>query len=348
MRRTTAVLLVLLAGLLAGCGGHTYAGLGDLPLPGGVDVGPSPLTITVEFRDVLNLARGATVKVDDVTVGEVTGVDRTGWRAEVTLTVRNDVRLPANTTAAVRQTGLLGEKYVELAAPSGDAARGRLQDGQRIGLDRTTRSTEVEEVLASLSLLLNGGGLENVRTITVELRQALDGNERSIRSLFGNVDTFTRTLAANRSSIDRALRGLDTFADRLAKGASVVDRTLDRLPAAVGVLADQRHGLTRAMTALDRLSDVGTRTIRRVRVDLLADLRALAPTLRRLADAGDDIPRSLQFLLTYPFPDSAMSSVKGDYVNFAAQYALRVSDLVKLFRGAGLGRLAGLQRGDTR
>lgn len=340
MRRLMIAVAGVLLGALTACGGSTYDGLGDLPLPGGVDVGPAPIRLTVEFDDALNLARGATVKVDDVTVGEVESIDRHGWRAEVTLVVRGDVALPANATAAVRQTGLLGEKYVELASPADTRARGRLSDGQRIALARTSRSVEVEEVLASMSLLLNGGGLEDVRTITVELHDALDGNERAFRSLFGNVDAFARTLAANRRHINAALDGLDGLARRLADGAPVIDRALRRLPAAIGVLADQRRGFVRALTALDELSGVGTRTIRAVRADLLAVLGSLQPTLARLSEAGEDIPRSLQFLLTYPFPDSAMDAVRGDYVNFAAQYALRISDLVDLFTSLGPGRLA--------
>ncbi len=349
MRRFRIVVAaVVLALLLGGCGGGSYDGLADLPLPGGVDVGDSPVTVTVQFRDVLNLARGATVKVDDVTVGEVVRIERVGWRAEATLSLRGDVDLPANAVAAVRQTGLLGEKYVELAPPVDERAHGRLADGQLIRLERTSRSTEVEEVLASLSLLLNGGGLENLRTITVELHDALDGNEEEMRSLFGNVDVFTRTLAANRRHINGALRGLDVLTRRVADGSEVIDRTLDRLPAAIAVLADQRRGLVRALASMDRLSDVGTRTVRAMRSDLLAVLDALEPTLARLVEAGDAIPRSLEFLLTYPFPESAMSAVRGDYVNFAAQYALRVTDLLDLLGALSPRQLEALDLGGAR
>ncbi|NEB68944.1 MCE-family lipoprotein LprK (MCE-family lipoprotein Mce1e), partial [Streptomyces fulvissimus] len=49
--------------------------------------------------------------------------------------------------------------------------------------------------------------------------------------------------------------------------------------------------------------------------DMVADLKALAPTLKALADAGSDLPDSLQVLLTYPFTDEVLSGVKGDYLN---------------------------------
>lgn len=316
-----------------------YDGLADLPVPGGEDVGRDPLVVTVEFGDALNLSRRATVKVDDVTVGRVESIRRVGWHAEVELLVRSDTALPANAVAALRQTGLLGEKYVELFAPVDEPPAGKLVDGARIALDRTTRSFEVEEVLSSLSLLLNGGGLENLRTITMELHDALGGREPQVRALLRRVDTFTGTLADSRREINAALDGVDKLSARAAAGAEVIERALSRLPLAVDALADQRQELTAMLTSLSRLGAVSARTIRAAQADLVGSLRALEPVLAHLAEAGDDIPRSLEFLLTYPFPDSAMDAVRGDYVNFAASYTLRPEDLLVLLgaRSAGAG-----------
>ena len=46
-------------------------------------------------------------------------------------------------------------------------------------------------MLGALSLLLNGGGLEQIKTITHELDQALSGNTGEIRSLLSQPDTLT-------------------------------------------------------------------------------------------------------------------------------------------------------------
>ena len=48
---------------------------------------------------------------------------------------------------------------------------------------------------------------------------------------------------------------------------------------------------------------------------MIADLKAIAPTLTALADSGDDLPDSLQVLVTYPFTDEVLRGVKGDYLN---------------------------------
>ena len=43
--------------------------------------------------------------------------------------------------------------------------------------------------------------------------------------------------------------------------------------------------------------------------------RSLKRGIDRLADAGQDLPDSLQVLLTYPFTDEVLNGVKGDYLN---------------------------------
>ena len=113
---------VVVAALLpAGCGLPEVA---DLPLPGGAPTGDG-YTVTAEFDDVLDLVPRAAVKVDDVTVGTVEKISLDGWHARVRLRIDRAVRLPANATAAVRQSSLLGEKYVTVAPPPGYALRNR-------------------------------------------------------------------------------------------------------------------------------------------------------------------------------------------------------------------------------
>jgi phospholipid/cholesterol/gamma-HCH transport system substrate-binding protein len=37
--------------------------------------------------------------------------------------------------------------------------------------------------------------------------------------------------------------------------------------------------------------------------------------LRRLADAGQNLPKSLEILPSFPFPDSVLDAVRGDFMN---------------------------------
>ena len=61
--------------VLTGCSFDVY----KLPLPGGPDVGSDPITVTAQFRDVLDLVPDSTVKVNDVTVGKITDISLQGY-----------------------------------------------------------------------------------------------------------------------------------------------------------------------------------------------------------------------------------------------------------------------------
>ncbi|BFV60337.1 MCE family protein [Kitasatospora sp. CMC57] len=312
--RRQLVLLPLV--LLTGCA--SFGGVQDLPLPGGADLGDHPYQVSASFADVLSLVPQSAVKVNGVAVGRVTGIKLSpdDWTAVVTLRLNGNVRLPANSYAQLAQSGLLGEKYVRLSAPPAtEAAQGRLADGAVIPADRTGRSTEVEEVFGALSMLLNGGGIDQLRSINTELGKALTGNEAQIRSVLDRLSTFTGELEAHRAELTAALDGMDRLASTLATRDQQIGTVLTGLSPGLAVLEEQRGDLVALLRSLDTLSGVAVDTVNRSRDDLVADLKAIAPTLQRLADAGRALPDSLQVLLTYPFTDEVLRGVKGDYLN---------------------------------
>lgn len=294
-----------------------FDGIEDLPLPGGADLGSHPYTITAELADVLSLVPQSAVKVNDVAVGRVTEI-RLGtgdWTARVTMKINGDIRLPSDASARLQQSSLLGEKFIELTAPAKDAGGARLTDGSTIPLARTSRNTEVEEVFGALSLLLNGGGVNQLKTITKELNSALGGREPEVRSMLERVNTLVTNLDAHRGDITQALDGVNRLSITLAERKKDVGTVITNLSPGLKTLENQRGSLLTMLRALDTLSGVAVSTINAGKDDMVADLKALAPTLKALADAGADLPDSLQALLTYPFTDEVMRGIKGDYLN---------------------------------
>ncbi|MER6912116.1 MlaD family protein [Streptomyces sp. NPDC000594] len=334
--RTVPLLALLLA--LTGCSALPGAGgLERLPLPGGADLGPHPYEVTAEFADVLSLVPQSAVKVNDVSVGRVTRIrlDRANWSARVTLRINGSVRLPADAWAQLEQSSLLGEKYVQLTPPPAPTAApaaartaatrtarapaadrgGRLRDGAVIPLARTNRNPEVEEVFGALSLLLNGGGIEQIKKIATELNQAVGGREPQIRSVLRRIDTLVTSLDRNKRNITAALDSVHRLSATLAARRTEIGRVIDRTAPGLKVLEEQRGSLLTMLRALDTLSDVAVDTIERGKDDTIADLKALGPVLTSLADSGRALPDSLQALLTYPFTDEVLKGVKGAYLN---------------------------------
>lgn len=318
-RPVLVALVLAMTTTMAGCG--NVGSLYDVPLPGGADLGEHPYRVTVEFADVLDLVPQAGVKVNDVPVGRVERIEVAddGWTAQVTLRVNGGVKLPANTTAQLRQSSLLGEKFVELAKPSEPPAPldvgKQLADGDRVPLSRSDRNPEVEEVFGALSMLLNGGGVGQVQNIARELNAALSGNEEQLRSLLSNMDIFVGEMDAHRAEIVRALNGLDRLSRSLNERHDEIAGVLDDLGPGIAVLAEQRANLVTMLGSLDKLSGIAVDTVHRSKDDVVADLTALAPTLRSLSEAGADLPQAMEVLLTYPFTDEVLAGTKGDYMN---------------------------------
>jgi phospholipid/cholesterol/gamma-HCH transport system substrate-binding protein len=325
------------ATVLSGCGFDAY----DLPLPGGVDTGDNAYRVRIQFADVIDLVPQSSVKVNDVSVGKVTDIELDHWHALVTVELKGEVELPDNATARLRQTSLLGEKFVDLAAPTEEAAQGRLEDGDLIPLARTDRIPELEEVLSALSLLLNGGGLSNIRTIVQELNNVMAGREPQIRSLLTEFTTFVRQLDDNKGDIVTALRKVNNLSIEINEQKRAIIDALDTLPGALESLDRQRADLVKMLDALSRLSAVGTRVIRDSKFNTLRNLQSLMPILTQLSNTGAALPRSLELLFTYPFPDDVIGATPvearnlhmGDYTNLDIQLDLSLRHLLQLLQG---------------
>ncbi|WP_310963717.1 MCE family protein [Nocardioides terrisoli] len=320
----TLVILAAVGALaLSGCGFH---GAYDLPLPGKVVSSSDGYQVTADFNDVVNVVPRTLVMANDVPVGQVDSVRRVGWHARVTMTVRKDIVLPSNAEADVRQTSLLGEKYIALLKPPGAsvAKDGRLTDGAFIPLSRTTRNPEVEEVLGALSFLLSGGGVGQLKTISAELNKMMDGRQSDIRDLLSQVDALATSLDGQKDDIISAMESINRLTATLNREKKTVGAAIDSFGPALKVLNQQHGALMKMLRSLDELGRVGTRVIHRSKANIVGTLRHLAPTLRRLADAGNSLPRGVMMMASFPFPKEAASLAKGDYSNalFAMDFDL--------------------------
>ncbi|MGA8115391.1 MAG: MCE family protein [Actinocatenispora sp.] len=321
LRSAGVLLLTLLT--VTGCG---TGGLAGMSLPGGA--GGGGYRVDIEFGNVLDLVPQSAVKVNDVTVGSVRTIRLDGWHATVAVQVKRGVDLPANATASIRQTSLLGEKFVDLRAPEDTAPHGRLAEGSLIPLSRTSRNVEVEEVLGAMSLLLNGGGLQKLKTINVEVGKIFDGRETDVRDTLDQLDKFVGGLDSQKKDIVHAIDALDTFSQQVAKQRVSVAKAVDALDPGLKVLAGQRKELVDMLVALKKLGTVGTKVIRESRDDMLANLRSLRPILTQLVRSGDNLPKSIDQLLTYPFPPNVTNTILGDYVNLHLTADLKLGDVL--------------------
>ena len=330
----SAIPVLAVSALISGCALPYPPDL--IPLPGREGTGSGSYQITVEMPDVVNVTTNQEVRVNDVSVGHIQSIDFDNWHAKLVVGLNADTRLPKNTSARIAQKSLLGAEYLELVPPPpGAATGGDLRDGDVIPLERAGRYPETEEVLAALSTVLNGGGLNQIRTITTELNATLGGREQDVRALIANLNDFVGRLDDRRTDIVHAIEGIDRFGTRLNEDRDKLAGAIDAIPAGLRSLNDQREDLVRTLDALGELGDVAKDVLHDSKGDLVADLHHLRPALDKLADSGRDLTESLSLVVSYPFPSNSVfpAVLKGDYGNL---YVTLNGDPTALLRNFGL------------
>ena len=331
--RTAAIVLTVLTLLAAtGCG---WQGLNSLPLPGVQGKGPNSFEVQAQLPDVNNLQPNSRVRVADVPVGHVSRIERQGWHALVTMRLNGDVELPANATAKIGATSLLGSLHIELAPPTDEPPTGRLHDGSLIPLSRGGSYPSTEQTLAALSMVLNGGGVGQVHDIAEALSTAFRGREQDVRSVIEQLNVFTGHLNHQMDDIIAATDSLNRLVGRFAAQQPVLDRALATVPDALEVLNAERDNLVAAADGLAKFSALTVDSVNQTKENLVRELHDVGPVLESLANAGTSLTRSLSLLATFPFPNETFENFqRGDYANLTAIVDLTLSRIDQgLFTG---------------
>lgn len=336
--RAVGIIVVAMA-LLSGCGfAREWQGANTFPLPGTKGGGDGSFEIRAEMPDIQNLQRNSRVRVNDVTVGTVTDIELEGWHAVVGMRLDGGTDLPANATAKLGQTSLLGSVHVELAAPTDVPPVGKLKQGSLIPLSSSSAYPSTEKTLSAVSLLLNGGGLGQVQDITAALSTAFSGREEDLRHLIGELDKFVFYLNDQKADIIAATESLNNLVSQFAEQKPVLDRALQTIPRAVTVLKDERQNLVDAVDQIGKFGALAADSVNQTKENFVKELHDLGPVLQSLADAGPALTKSLDYYATFPWPKSTLANwMRGEYGNLTGVFDLTLSRLdAGLFTGTRL------------
>ncbi|MFT4124821.1 MAG: MCE family protein [Gordonia sp. (in: high G+C Gram-positive bacteria)] len=337
--RYLAVITGTVALLASACG---FSGVNSLPVPGAEGTGNGSYQISAVIPSAAGLVNNAPVLFDDATVGSIGSIEPANWKAKVTIRLNPGVRVPRGSHVMVAMTSALGSSHLALVAPdTPGSASGYLRAGDQIPLPACPDTDNIaapsgaaipditaaqqvagcaypttEQVLSSLSVVLNGGGLSQIGDIVHEMHGIVDGRNQTIRRLIPRLTELMGTLDEQTGNIVRAMAGLDRLTATVTEQTPTLERALADSPKILRLLNDQRQQLIDALDAVGRLSattndvlDANTRDIKTI----FANLR---PAFKGLADAGPALPGSLRILLTFPFLEEEIPTIiKGDYVN---------------------------------
>lgn len=318
------LVLLLAAVMLTSC--H-WRGIADMPLPVGHGTGSDHMTIYVQMPDTLALNTNSRVRAADVWVGTVRAITLKNWIATVRLDLDPGVQLPANATAKIGQTSLLGTQHVELAAPRNPSVR-RLKSGDTIPLKNSSAYPTVERTLASVAVILNGGGIANLDAIQTEVVNILDGHAQQMREFLGRLDTFITALNRQRDDLTRAIDSTNELLTIFANRKDTLDQVLTDVPPLIQHFADTRELFADATESLGRFSSAANRALTDTRPNLRRSLQSLQRPLRQLVPASPFVAGALKLGLTAPFNiDDVSQVIRGDYVNVSAVLDLTLSTI---------------------
>src|SRR5246127_607815 len=200
-RAWQGTVLLVAALVLSSCG---WRGISNVAIPGGPGSGAGSYTIYVQMPDTLAINGNSKVMVADIFVGKIKAIQLENWVATLRLGVDKSVKLPKNAIAKIGQTSLLGSQHIELVAPPNPSPE-LLKDGDTIPLKNTDSFPTVEQTLASLALILRGGGIPNLETLQNEIYNIFNGRGDQIRAFLGKLDTFTNQVNQQRNDITHSI-----------------------------------------------------------------------------------------------------------------------------------------------
>jgi phospholipid/cholesterol/gamma-HCH transport system substrate-binding protein len=256
------------------------------------------------FTDVTGLAKGDTVRIAGVTVGEVQKIEIVDRRnAQVTFTVRREHTLPASATAAVRYQNLVGQRYVALGQGTGEVG-GSLRPGGTIPLERTTPALDLTLLFNGFQPLFEGLSPNETNQLAEEIIQVLQGEGATVTSLIRSIGSLTSTLAAEDEVIGSMIENLNTTLETVNSREEDFTGLVETLTRLVAGFAEDREPLGEAVEAMGALAESTAGLFSEARDPLRQDIEELGRLSGNLA-AGT--PQMEEFLRNTPVKMEALA-----------------------------------------
>ncbi len=269
-------------------------------------------TVVAEFLDVGDLVVRANVQQSDAVIGTVRSIDlveeEERWIARVEMAIDPDTQVNTVTTAVVRSTSLLGEKYVDLV-PNG---AGEPLRGKAIPTQRSAKAPELEAIFAQLGAILESGALADLAALSTASAMILEGQEGSVGRVLDQTVKLIGSLASQREALASALGDLSSASRTLADRSGTLDRALDVSDDALSIIASQQSELDELLVQLDRIGGPLARLTRAHKHDIDAQLRAVNKIVPKLHEARGRLEHAVEVLPS--FTELFARAAPGDYV----------------------------------
>jgi virulence factor Mce-like protein len=206
--------------------------------------------LTATFDDATGLMRADNVKVAGVVVGRVGSVKIDQGRAKVTFSVKDSVKVPADSSVAIRWRNLIGERYLYVYPGTVSTVLG--------GGDTVTKTrsvVDVGELFNRLGPIVKAIDPKDVNTFLDAIVQALDGNTDKIRQSIDDLAVLAHSLGGRDQAIGRLVDNVNNVAGAINDRDAQIRTVLDNLVLISETFSQNTDVLDTAVTELGDFSD---------------------------------------------------------------------------------------------
>jgi phospholipid/cholesterol/gamma-HCH transport system substrate-binding protein len=292
-------MLALAASVLAGCSSGSS----------------NQRTATAVFNDIGDLANGAQIQMADVPVGTVSSIGLDHNKAKITLTFDQGVRIPADVSAAIDRSTILGDQFVLLTVPKKDigpaaATVRQLPNGGVIA--HTSIVPDVEQFIGAGSSVFGAVSATELEQIIEAGGTGFAGSEASLKSFLTDITTVANAYANHTDEITQAVNGLNSLGATLAPNSSANAQALTTLSQTVSILAKNSQQFETLLSSLNNVSLQGRSILETYFPQITRQLQALQAVTGQIAQHQSDLAGILEEL---PLHNSALpSSVRSGFV----------------------------------
>jgi phospholipid/cholesterol/gamma-HCH transport system substrate-binding protein len=280
-----------------------------------VSGGGGQRTATAVFSDVGDLSSGAQVQLADVPVGSVRSIALDGDKAKVTLAFDNNVRIPADVSAAINRTTILGDQFVQLNVPKSEtgaaaATAPQLADGATI--THTSLVPDVEQFVQAGSDVFGAISTTELEQIIEAGGQGFTGQEASLKAFLTDLSAVANGYAQHTSDITQAVNGLNSLTAQLAPTSGATATALSNLSQTVAILAKNSSQFETLLQSIDNLSSQGRSILENYYPQIVTQLQTLQAVSSQLAQHQASLAG---LLAQIPAADAALpQAVQNGYV----------------------------------
>jgi len=230
--------------------------------------------ITLSLNNANGLDPRSPVHIAGVDVGKIKTIKLDGYKALVTLLIKNGIKIPADSKAAVKTQGTLGDRYIEIIPGT---AQTYLAAGDRI--NDIVIVADLDEVFSRVSVAAKNFGetmndfkgiigeaekinvkksLENIQTVSGDFKELIANNKDNVGRIVNNLETISKDIENGKGTIGKLVKDETLYNDARDVVASLksVSNDIEQGKGTLGKLAKDESLYTDVKKAVDNITNI--------------------------------------------------------------------------------------------